>query len=217
MRKVYFISGLGANEKVFQYLKLPGIEPVYLNWLPPMPHETLAQYALRLSKGITTPNPVIIGLSFGGMVALEIARLMPVQMVILVSSAKNSSEIPFYFRLGRYLPLHKVLPLTSLAGNKMVMRLLFGVRNKMAQQVMQSIMQNNVTGFNNWAINQVVHLPNLPLPCKVIHIHGTADRLLPYRYVHADYAIKGGTHFMIATKARQVSQIINRLLNQPGL
>ena len=217
MQKVYFISGLGADERVFQYLKLQQVEPVYLNWFPPQPGEKLESYALRMSEKITTPQPIIVGLSFGGMLALEIARIIPVKLVILISSVKSGKEIPFYFRVARYLPLHKVLPLTQMAHSKLVMRLFFGVRNARAQEVMQSIIANDIQGFNPWAIDQVVHLANKPLPCKVVHLHGTADILLPYRFVHADYTIKGGTHFMVATKAREISKIINRLLAEPGL
>ena len=39
--KVYFISGLGADEKAFQLLQLPGVEPVHLNWMPPLKKESI--------------------------------------------------------------------------------------------------------------------------------------------------------------------------------
>jgi hypothetical protein len=41
MQKVYFISGLGADERIFQYLNLEGIEPVFIQWLEPFSKEKI--------------------------------------------------------------------------------------------------------------------------------------------------------------------------------
>ena len=49
-------------------------------------------------------------------------------------------------------------------------------------------------------------------PKNVIHIHGTADRLLPYRYVKADYIINNGEHVMIMDKGEEVSELLKKLI-----
>jgi hypothetical protein len=41
MKKVYFISGLGADSRVFSFLDLSYFEPVFLDWLPPQKKESL--------------------------------------------------------------------------------------------------------------------------------------------------------------------------------
>ncbi|HCF62788.1 MAG TPA: hypothetical protein DEU93_00310, partial [Chitinophagaceae bacterium] len=71
--KAYCISGLGADERIFCNLHFPeALEPVYLKWIKPEPNETLEQYAMRLSEKIEGDEPfVLIGLSLGGMLALE--------------------------------------------------------------------------------------------------------------------------------------------------
>lgn len=96
--KIYFLSGLGADESVFKALHLPGVERVYLNWIEPLPKESMEAYAQRMANRIAEPNPIIIGLSFGGMMAMEIAKLITVKQLILVSSAKTAKELPPYFR-----------------------------------------------------------------------------------------------------------------------
>jgi len=52
MQTIYCLSGLGANEKVFQFLDLSFAKPVFIQWLPPRQNETLRQYALRLKENI---------------------------------------------------------------------------------------------------------------------------------------------------------------------
>jgi pimeloyl-ACP methyl ester carboxylesterase len=208
MQKVYFISGLGANEKAFQYLELPGIEPVYLTWMPPLQNETMQQYAQRMADRITEPNPLLVGLSFGGMLSIEIAKLINTKKIILISSAKCRKEIPSYFRLCKYIPFHKLLPIRLMTKDGFLFRFVFSLKSSSMQKTMKNIMSDEVKGFNKWGVNCVVNWNNNSIPNNVIHIHGTADKLLPYRFVHADYTIKDGTHFMIGVKAKEISKIL---------
>jgi hypothetical protein len=47
---------------------------------------------------------------------------------------------------------------------------------------------------------------------NLIHIHGTADRILPFKYVSPDFSIKGGTHFMIFNRAVEISALLEELV-----
>lgn len=210
--KIYFLSGLGADESVFIGLDLPGVERVYLNWVEPFPKESIEAYAQRMADRITEPNPLIIGLSFGGMMAMEIAKLIPVQQLILISSAKTSKELPPYFKVCRYLPLHKVLPLQSVANSDQLMGFFFGVRTLAQKERLKSIIRNTTQGFNQWAINALVNWKNKMINAPVFHIHGNADKLLPLSFVQPDIIIEGGNHFMIMQKAKEISGHIQRVL-----
>lgn len=51
--KVYFISGLAADSRVFKHVVLPpGYEPIYIDWINPLTAESLQDYALRLAEKI---------------------------------------------------------------------------------------------------------------------------------------------------------------------
>ena len=52
MKKVYFISGLGADKRIFSFLDLSFCEPVFIDWITPLKNESLESYALRLRKQI---------------------------------------------------------------------------------------------------------------------------------------------------------------------
>ncbi|HLG39082.1 MAG TPA: hypothetical protein VI461_05410, partial [Chitinophagaceae bacterium] len=67
MKKVYFISGLGGDKRVFSFLDLSFCEPVFIEWIKPLKKESLESYALRLRNQIPEKNPVIVGVSLGGM------------------------------------------------------------------------------------------------------------------------------------------------------
>ena len=211
--KVYFISGLGADEKAFQALDLPIVEKIHLHWITPLHKESIESYAKRMAEKIDEKNPVIIGLSFGGMMAIEIAKIITVQKIIIISSAKGKMELPPYFSICRYIPLHKILPIRTISMNEKAMFYIFGTRNEEQKQNLKNIINNTVEGFNNWAIDSIVKWKNTEIPKNLVHIHGDADKLLPFRYVKADYTISNGGHFMIVNQANDISRIIQNLLS----
>ena len=104
---VYFISGLGANEKAFSFLDISFCNPVFVQWITPLPKETLPEYALRLKQQIKDPKAFVVGLSFGGMLATEMAKQNPAQKTILISSNKTTEEFPKLLKLGKYVPVYK--------------------------------------------------------------------------------------------------------------
>jgi len=211
--KVYFISGLGADERAFQSLELNNIEPIYLNWIAPLKRESIESYAKRMAEGITEPNPVIVGLSFGGMVAIEIAKIIAVRKLILISSAKGRNELPPYFRAGRYIPLHKVLPVS---GTFLITPIIFyvnNIKNKNQKKILKEIINSSSNKvFIQWAVDRIVNWNNKEKPTNIVHIHGDADKLLPYKYVKADHTIKNGGHFMIVNQAKEISALLNKLI-----
>ena len=45
-----------------------------------------------------------------------------------------------------------------------------------------------------------------------MHIHGSADRILPIKYAKANIVIENGGHFMTLNKAKEVSEILREEL-----
>jgi pimeloyl-ACP methyl ester carboxylesterase len=210
--KVYFISGLGADARAFRSLTLPGIEPVHLSWISPLPGESIEGYAKRMAERIEEPNPIIVGLSFGGMVSVEIAKQIPVKKLILISSAKGENELPPLFRMGRFLPVHKLVPARISKTAAALFFKLVGHRSKEQQETLVNMFNSSPEGFVRWAMNAVVHWKNKQHPENLVHIHGNTDWLLPYRYVKADHTINKGGHIMIVNQAKQIDALLQNLL-----
>jgi hypothetical protein len=114
--KVYFIPGLAADGRVFHRIRLPqGFEPVFLDWLDPLAGESLRNYAVRLGGCIDTGSPfILVGLSFGGMLASEISRILQPGKVILLSSIPEARHLPAYFRLAGKLKLDEAVPVGAI-------------------------------------------------------------------------------------------------------
>jgi pimeloyl-ACP methyl ester carboxylesterase len=213
MKTVYFISGLGADNSVFQLLDLSYCNPVFIEWIQPFHHESLQSYALRLKQTYMPDDAIIIGLSFGGMLATEIVKAFPKIKVILISSAKTLHEIPGGYRIGKYLPLYKLTPNFL---QKVIMRILrkrMGVESDKGIEIYESIIQRTDIPFYKWAIEALIHWNNTVVPGNIKHIHGTADKVLPYKLVKADYTIENGSHLMIMENAQQISLLLNSLIN----
>ena len=212
MKKVYFISGLGADKRAFSFLDLSFCEPVFIEWIKPLHKESLQQYALRLKEQIKEASPTIVGMSFGGMLATEIAKLDATAKIIIISSNKTKNEFPKMLLIGKYMPLYKVIPSTLLKKAGVFRKMFFGPTGKKQKEIFHQIRNDTDTNFNKWAIYSILHWENNIVPKNIIHIHGTSDTLLPYRLVKADYTINKGTHLMVMNNPEEVSSLLKKLI-----
>src|SRR5690606_31739054 len=101
--KVYFISGLAADRRIFKNIRLPaGCEIRHLDWIPPLEAESLEAYAIRLGERIDRSRPfALLGMSMGGMVAAILARHFTPVLTVIISSAPAPRFLPPYFRWGK--------------------------------------------------------------------------------------------------------------------
>jgi pimeloyl-ACP methyl ester carboxylesterase len=212
MKNVYFLSGLGADKRVFSFLDLSFCKPVFIDWLKPVKNESLKSYALRLRKEIPERDPVIVGISFGGMLASEIAKADENAKAIIISSNKTHKEFPGYFRIGKYLPLYKWIPGNSKSKMIKPVNLFLGAKGKEQKQLLKQIITESDPLFVKWAIGAILHWDSKETAPNIIHIHGTRDRLLPYRYVKADYTIQKGGHVMTMDNHAEISAILKKLI-----
>lgn len=210
--KIYILSGLGADERVFQLLDFSGMEVVFIKWIRPEKDEKIEAYAKRLCSQITTEKPILIGLSFGGMMAIEISKIIPAEKIILLSSVKTKDEVPLYIKLLGKLGLHKVVPIWFLKHANLIANWAFGLITVFEKRLLKLILLEMDAKYVRWAIHQVFTWQNEIVPQNLTHIHGTADRIFPIQNVNADYEIDNGGHFMVLNKHKEVSKIIRELL-----
>ena len=211
MKKVYFLSGLGADKRAFSVLDLSFCEPVFIDWIKPLPGESLVHYATRLRQEILEEHPSIVGVSFGGLLACEMAKTDPLMKVIIIASNKSANEFPYYLRLGKYFPVYRWLPEKLIKSGKSLSWVL-GVKDKAQRKLLSDIVADIDPSFLKWSIHAILHWQEKNAPGNVTHIHGTADKLLPFRYVKADYKIQGGTHLISINKPKEISSLLQKLV-----
>lgn len=213
MQTVYFISGMGADERVFQYLDLQFCKPRFVKWLQPLRGEELSAYAVRMAEQIRDPNPVLVGVSFGGIVAVEITKLIPVKKLILLSSAKTGSEIPPYYRLLRFIPLHKIISGSFLKWANHFGYRVMGISKREDKILFTRMLADTDIYLLQWSIGRLAQWRNKSYPSHTYHVHGTYDLMIPYLFVRPHKTIPGGTHLMLMTKPDLFSALLKEAID----
>ena len=212
MKTIYCISGLGADEKAFSKLRVDGYRICCLPWLTPEPGETIKSYATRMRSEIKEENPILCGLSFGGMMSIEISKQIPVDKLILISSIKSVKELPRWMKTCGFLKLNRIFPMRSFKLMEPIQNRNLGISSKEEIELVRSYRRNAPQPYMNWAINQVLNWRNDWAPSRIYHVHGDADRLFPIAKIRATHVIKGGGHFMIMNRADEVSAALKEIL-----
>ncbi|MCX2575250.1 alpha/beta fold hydrolase [Pedobacter sandarakinus] len=214
--KAYLISGLGADSRIFAKLALPShIEISHIEWITPNSGEKLSDYAARLSNAIDTKRPfILIGVSFGGMLAVEIAKIFKPILTIIISSTIYSKHLPLTYRIVGRLNLTQFIPSSLFkSANKFTQNFFFGTKTKQEKKLLKTIVNDTDPMFLKWAISSIVTWQNQTRPENLHLIHGKADRILYSKQSKPDFWIEEGTHFMVYQKADQISKIISELVS----
>lgn len=215
MWTLHCITGLGADQRVFDNLSIPQAELKAVTWPPIEAGTSLTEYAARVAERIPEgTNDAILGLSFGGMVASEIARLRPNTKVFIVSSAKTHEECPYIPDWLRFLGKNRLVPMGLAASWQLDLawpRL--GATTEQEKALMTSMFMAADKQKLSCFISAIFDWKSGPAPANIVHIHGTADAVISTETVtNPTHWINGGTHVMIYNRASEVSTLIARYL-----
>ena len=213
---LYLIPGLGADGRLFAPLlsHLPAtVRPQVLEWLPPLtPQETLPAYAARLAAPIPKQERCwVAGVSFGGIVALEVGRLRPQARIIQISSISASNLLPWQFRLVRTTHLYQLAPPQLLRWLPGLAKWFFGIREADMYALLRSFLKNMDDAYTRWALQSVLTWESAGGGAAT-RIHGTHDRVFPLAQRQVEYRVPGGPHFMVYTHAAAVGAILSQIL-----
>ncbi len=206
---IYCIPGLGADERIFTRLQLRNYRLLPVNWLKPGKKETLRDYAARMAELITDPEPLLLGVSFGGIVSIEIARLRPVRKLVLISSVKSRQELPLWMRAAGRLRLHQVFPMRHNRLTEKIANRRLGVTTEEERLFANAYRDMADQGYVSWSVDKILGWQNDWIPPRVMHIHGDEDRIFPVKNIRDHKIIPGGTHLMIMSKAEEISKLLD--------
>ncbi len=207
-KPIYCISGLGADHTIFRNLSVNNYELIPVHWVPFNKQDNVCSYAQKVSAQIKEEHPIILGLSFGGMLAVEIAKVRATDKVILVSSAKSRDELGEPPGLLKWVIKSGLLPASFLTIPNKVILDRFGATSGEEQKLISGIMRRSDGHFMKWALKSRLTWNNAVIPKNITHIHGTADKIIPPDNVHPDHWIDGGSHIMVYDRAVEISKII---------
>ena len=88
-----------------------------------------------------------------------------------------------------------------------------GAMQKKEMLMISTMLDKSSGTFFKWAVHQVLHWKQHGIVTPIIHIHGTRDKLFPIRYIKDPIPVKGGNHFMVVYKGKEISKIITSYLS----
>ncbi|TGL49757.1 alpha/beta hydrolase [Leptospira wolffii] len=213
MKNIYLISGLGADERVFRNIDFNGENPKYIHWINPHIDESLESYSMRLLEQVDSETDLIlVGVSFGGIIANEMAKHISTKKIIIISSIKASSEKPLVYRIIHFLRLINLVPSFLLRTYNPIMAYFFGISSSEDRDLLKSFLSKTEGSFVKWSLKSILQWNSEINPSNLSHIHGTKDKLFPSRLIGQVVLIADGGHFMILNKAKEISLKLREIL-----
>ena len=205
---VYFMPGLGASPAIFERIKLDEsvFEMCLLEWEIPHPNESLSDYALRITKNIKHENPVLIGVSFGGILVQEMAKHIQTRKVIIISSVRSNAEFPRRMKIGKKTKAYKLIPMKLILNIENLAKYSFGEKVNKRIKLYEKFLAVRDLKYLQWAVESVIRWDRNEIDPTVVHIHGDQDDVFPIKYINSCIVVKGGTHIMILNKYKWLNE-----------
>lgn len=202
------MPGLAASSLIFERIALPEslFEVHLLNWELPIGDESLPDYAQRMAQKITAPNPVLIGVSFGGILVQEMAAFLNPQKVIVISSVKTNIEFPRRMKIAKTTKAYKLIPTSIFSNMEKLSAFSFGKSIAQRLKLYERYLSVREVHYLDWAIECVLLWDRIQADPNVIHIHGDADEVFPLQNIKDCIIVKGGTHVMILSKYKWLNE-----------
>ncbi len=212
---IYFVPGMAANSKIFEHIQLDTTkyECHFLAWkIPVSKVESIEAYAQRMCDEITHKNPILIGVSFGGLIVQEMSKLIACDKMILISSVKSNLEFPKRLKFALLSKAYKLFPATFIENLDSYVDYFLGDYQQKKIEAYKKYMSVRNAVYLHWAIYTLLHWKQTNTLQNISHIHGTNDSVFPSKHISNFIAIEGGTHAMILTKGKRISLEIEKIL-----
>ena len=212
---IYFMPGLAAGPEIFHNLTLdPEIyEFHYLTWKKPLAlEETIANYAMRMTEEVHHENPILIGVSFGGIIVQEMSKFMDVKKIIIISSVKSTGELPKRFKIASRSKIYKLFPTQIVTNFESYAKYFVGKSLEKKAKIYKKYLSVRGKTYIKWSIHNAINWRQEKPMEGIVHIHGAKDEIFPIKSIKNCIRIEDGNHSMIILKAKEISKIIHENL-----
>jgi hypothetical protein len=214
-KTIYCLPGQGADKRIFDSLSIDSsFEIKVIEYGTPGKHMTLKSFAKELSKQIdTTHEYILVGVSLGGMICSELSEKLNPEKTIIISSAKNRSELPFRYRFQKIIPIYKLFPGCFLLAGAKILQPIVEPDRKKNKSTFKSMLAGKNGKYMKRTIGLIINWERKTNSKKIYHIHGNKDHTLPLKKIqNPDYIIDKGSHMMTLTLAKRISMVLNGIL-----
>jgi|SaaInl5LU_22_DNA_1037371.scaffolds.fasta_scaffold34528_3 hypothetical protein len=209
--KLYLIPGFLTDKTIYKdFLNDDRFDCEVLEFITTeSAEETIENYAGRLGNKIdTTQDFSILGTSFGGILAVEIAKQLPPDSLIFISSVKNRKEMNPLMKWEKssslldFIP-SKVVKKTIEAGYTIGSKIVPDLREINSEAINEMV--HSIDGrLEKWIIKKINTWHGENPTENFLHLHGDKDHVFPVKNIEKCEIVKGGNHNMILTKSEEI-------------
>lgn len=210
------MPGLAASSLVFENIRLKNSKYQLhrIDWIQPNRNENIKSFCIRLSKKIKHKEPILLGVSFGGIIVQELDKILKVKKLIIVSSVKSHTEYPFVFKIARDYQLNNALPF-GMFDNFIKFSLKLNI-NKLYKRIdlAERYLTERDEKYLEWAVWSLLNWKQDEYRSDIIHIHGDKDKVFPIENISNCIKIRDGRHEMIILKAKWFNENLIPLIEK---
>jgi hypothetical protein len=204
----YLIPGMGANRRLYENYQLPG-KIHHLEWEYVEGAQTLADYARHAAQKIQTSNNIIVGSSMGGMMAVELSRIVRPMLTILISAPTGRHQFPISLKMLDLLGIHRALKPNALFKLSKLCDTFMGFKTTEQREMFYEMMQSNGPDFLHYSVRAVLGWKNTHSPDGAfVQIIGDRDTLFDCRKIPGSIVLQGSGHFSTFEKSAEICSII---------
>jgi len=206
-RKLLLLNGMTPGGRVFRKLCPLLSDYEVVDWIDPGDAVSVADYARRLVDEMQLDSPCdVLGVSFGGIVAQELAPLIGAELCLVVSSVTSPSELSDIGRLLGIIPDS----LQGLMLNSVGRSADFWPSQPSAETVRARKFTGSDGRWFRWATAAVLGWRPKPNASdhSVVRIHGDRDKTFPRGHEFADHVIGGASHLLAVSHAQDLADIV---------
>ncbi|CAN5556291.1 hypothetical protein BH10BAC5_BH10BAC5_20890 [soil metagenome] len=214
MKHIVFLPGIAADERIFDFIELQNCTKQFIKWTKPDKNESFTSYLNKIKREIDSPVlPILIGVSLGGIFAMELRELIKTEKTILISSVKSKNEMPASFNWIRKIHLNKIIPISIVKKTAPIIKpLVEDTSDTEAWGRFINMLKDSDSDFIKTGFRYALEWERIDYNKKnLVHIHGTDDKVFPIKKIQ-NYSnlIIGGSHDMVMTKPKEISMILNK-------
>lgn len=215
--RLILYSGLGVDERLIGPQRaIAGADVEIPKWIDPLPEDTLATYSRRMAEQlIVDDRPIYVGgVSFGGMVAQEVARHVPAKGLVLIATCLSSRGLPLPYRWASRFARH--LPLWVLNLGKPILprvRVLMGITKSREVEWFSDMIADTEASFLRWCLGAIADWDGTgPTTLPFVHVHGQHDLVIPPAWGNPTHLIPHAGHVCNVTHPAEVNAVIETFL-----
>ena len=208
---LYLIPGFLTDKTIYkEFLLDERLNCKVLEFIAPASKdEPIEEYAKRMAESINKGEKIaLLGTSFGGILAIEIAKHVPTEKIIFISSVKNRGEMNPLMKIKNSSKLLDFIPdsfvkKTIEAGYDIGKKIIPDIKEMKNEEI--SEMVHSIDGtLEKWIIKKINNWQGSNEVKDFLHLHGDKDPVFPIKHIEDYELVKDGNHNMVILKSQEI-------------